>query len=301
MKVFITGATGFVGKHIAGRLVEDGHELKCLVRSESSEEAWFLDGLGAQLFVGDITVPEPVALAAEGSDAVVHLVGIIFERRGVSFRQVHVEGTRNALAAARDAGARRFVHMSALGTSAEATSEYHRTKWAAEENVRGSGLEYTIFRPSIIYGPGSEFIELLEGQIRRLPVVPVIGDGLYRMQPVSVFDVAACFSASLESVDAVNKIYEIGGPAALSYDEVVAALAAAMGKRRRLVHLPVALVRIAAWLSEIVQSKPFLTRDQLNMLIVDNVCDIGAMRRELGVEPVAFAEGLREVFAEVRE
>ncbi|MCL4473012.1 MAG: complex I NDUFA9 subunit family protein [Actinobacteria bacterium] len=289
----MTGATGFVGKHIAGRLVEDGHQIKCLVRSDSSDEAWFLDGLGAETVVGDITIPESVALAAGGCEAVIHLVGIIFERRGASFQKIHVEGTRNALAAAAKVGARRFVHMSALGTSAGATAGYHRTKWAAEEDVRASGIPYTIFRPSIIYGPGSEFIEMLKGQIRRLPVVPVIGDGNYRLQPISVFDVAACFSASLSSEAAAGKVYEIGGPAALTYNELVGVLSAAMGKQRRLAHVPAAMVRPVAWISEKVQSKPFLTRDQLNMLLVDNVCDITAMRRELGVDPVGFAEGLK--------
>ena len=295
----MTGATGFVGKHIAGRLAEDGHELKCLVRSEASEEVWFLDGIGADTIPGDITVPESVAYAAEDCDAVVHLVGIIFERRGASFQKIHVEGTRNALAAAGKVGARRFLHMSALGTSATATAGYHRTKWAAEEDVRASGLDYTIFRPSIIYGPGGEFIEMVIGQMRRLPLVPVIGDGKYRLQPISVFDVAACFAAALASPErTAGKVYEIGGPAALTYNELVEAVAAAAGRRRCLVHVPVALVRVVAGLSELVQGKPFLTRDQLNMLLVDNVCDIEAMREELGVEPVTFAEGLKAVIAE---
>ncbi len=273
--------------------MEDGHEITCLVRSEGSEETWFLDGLGAETIAGDITIPESVALAAEGCEAIIHLVGIIFERRGASFQQIHVEGTRNALAAAARVGARRFVHMSALGTGAGATAGYHRTKWAAEEDVRASGIPYTIFRPSIIYGPGSEFIEMLKGQIRRLPAVPVIGDGNYRLQPISVFDVAACFSAALKNERAIDKVYEIGGPAALSYNDIVATLSAAMGKKRRLVHVPLAMIRPVAWLSEKVQKKPFLTRDQLNMLLVDNVCDIRAMREELGVEPVEFAEGLK--------
>ena len=126
-------------------------------------------------------------------------MGIIFERPGASFEQVHVEGTRNMLVAADAAGIKRFVHMSALGTRAGAGAAYHRTKWDAEEVVRASGLDYTIFRPSIIYGPGGEFINMLMRQVRLMPLVPVIGNGRYRMQPISVEDVAACFSASLAS------------------------------------------------------------------------------------------------------
>lgn len=296
MKVFITGATGFVGRHIASRLVEDGHELRCLVRSTESEAAWFLKGIGAEVIEGDIHVSHSLASGAAGCDAVIHLVGIIFEGPGAAtFEQVHVEGTRNMILAADAAGIRRFIHMSALGTRSGAAAAYHRTKWDAEEIVRTSGLDYTIFRPSIIYGPGGDFIDMLMKQIRLMPVVPVIGNGRYRMQPIAVDDVAACFSASLKTATAVNKIYEIGGPEALSYNEMIDILFRVMGKRRVKAHVPVALVRPVAWFSKKVMPKPLLTGDQLEMLLADNVCDITAMRNELDVEPVSFAEGLREV------
>jgi NADH dehydrogenase len=300
MKIFMTGATGFVGKNIAARLAEDGHELRCLVRSTESESTWYLKGIGADVVEGDILSVKSLASGAGGCDAVIHLVGIIFERRGAGFEQVHVEGTRNMLAAAKQAGVRRFVHMSALGTRADATGAYHRTKWDAEEDVRASGLDYTIFRPSTIYGPGGEFINMLAGQVRRLPLVPVIGDGHYRMQPISVFDVAACFSVCLQKPAATGKVYEIGGPEALSYNEMIDIICRVMGKRRAKLHIPVAGMRPVAWLSERLMPKPLLTVDQLNMLLGDNVCDIKAMRRELGVEPVAFEEGLPEALYKVK-
>ncbi|MHB9111285.1 MAG: complex I NDUFA9 subunit family protein [Thermoleophilia bacterium] len=295
MKVFVTGATGFVGRHIASRLAEDGHEIRCLVRDTETEATRFLKGIGAEVVEGDIHVSHSLASGAAGCDTVIHLVGIIFEGPGGSFEQIHVEGTRNMLAAADAAGIKRFVHMSALGTRSGAGAAYHRTKWDAEEVVRASGLGYTIFRPSIIYGPGGEFINMLARQIRLMPVVPVIGNGRYRMQPISVDDVAAAFSSSLTTAAAVNKIYEIGGPEALSYDEMVDTICRVMGKRRVKAHVPVALVRPVAWLSEKVMPKPLLTRDQLAMLLGDNVCDISAMREELGVKPVSFANGLQDV------
>jgi len=219
-------------------------------------------------------------------------VGIIFERRNAGFEQVHVQGTRNALAAARQAGVSRFIHMSALGTHSEATGGYHRSKWDAEEDVRASGLDFTIIRPSTIYGPDGEFINMLMGQVRRLPLIPVIGNGNYRMQPISVFDVAACFASCLVRQAAIGKVYEIAGPEALSYNELVDALCRVMGKRRARIHIPVPLVRPVAWLSEKAMPKPLLTTDQLTMLLEDNTCDIAAMRDELGVEPVEFAAGL---------
>jgi NADH dehydrogenase len=274
--------------------VEDGHQIRCLARSTESEDTWFLQGIGAEVVEGDIQVAKSLAAGAAGCDAIIHLVGIIFERRNAGFEQVHVQGTRNVLAAARQAGIRRFVHMSALGTRSGATAAYHRTKWDAEEDVRASGLDFTIFRPSTIYGPGGEFINMLARQARLSPVLPVIGDGSYRMQPISVFDVAACFSNCLEKTGAVGKIYEIGGPEALTYNDMIDILCQVMGKRRRKVHIPVSVVRPVAWLSEKIMPRPLLTTDQLNMLLGDNVCDITPMREELGVEPVAFAEGLPE-------
>ena len=294
MKVFLTGATGFVGRSVAARLIEDGHDLRCLVRREESDEAAYLRGLGAKLSTGNILDAVSFVEGARGCEALIHLVGIIFERRGASFQEVHVHGTVNALEAAAVAGVGRFVYMSALGTGPEAASAYHRTKWEAEQAVRVSGIPHTIFRPSTIFGADSELFKMLFGQVRRLPFVPVIGNGRYRMQPISVQDVAACFSRCLGNEAAVDKTYELGGPEALSYNDVIDAICLAMGRKRAKLHAPVALVKPVAWLSEHLQGKPFLTTDQLTMLLGDNVCDIAAMRHDLGVEPAGLEEGLKK-------
>ena len=244
--------------------------------------------------MGNILSADSFADAVGGCGAFIHLVGIIFERRDASFQQVHVQGTMNALAAAAVAGAERFVFMSALGTGPDAQSAYHKSKWQAEEAVRSSDLKYTIFRPSTIYGPGSDLFNMLQRQVRLMPVIPVIGNGRYRMQPISVFDVAACFSRCLGNDKAVDRIYELGGPDSLAYNGIIDILCGVMGKKRLKFHAPVALVRPVAWLSEKLMRKPLLTTDQLKMLLGDNVCDFTAMRKELGVEQVSFAEGLRQ-------
>jgi uncharacterized protein YbjT (DUF2867 family) len=301
MKVFLTGATGFVGRHVAARLIKDGHQVKCVVRRPDSPEAEHLAGIGAEIAPGDILDAESLAGAAAGSEAVIHLVGIIFEHRGISFENIHVHGTYNALAAASVVGARRFLHMSALGTGPDAVSAYHRTKWAAEETVRASGLDYTILRPSIIYGRGGEFIHMLMSQIKILPLVPVVGKGRYLMQPVTAVDVAACFSACLARKKTIGQAYEIGGPEQFSYNEMIDRLSWAMNKHRYQVHIPVFLVRPVAWLSERIQKQPMLTVDQLNMLLEDNVCDTSRMVRELGVKPLPFEEGLKEVLAKAKQ
>ncbi len=292
MKVFVTGATGFVGKHVAARLIADGHEPVCLVRDAGSDAAQGLRHLGARLVTGTITSPEDVIAGAGGTDATIHLVGIIFERRGASFQQVHVEGTINMLAAARTAGSSRFIHMSALGAGENAVSAYLKTKWTAEHAVIASGLDYTILRPSIIYGPGGEFIDMLLGQARRLPLLPVIGDGRYLMQPVSVSDVAQVFSAALTNQKSINRIYDVGGPSPLTYNEMLDTVCRALGKKRLKLHIPVAVMRLIAGVSEKTMSKPFLTTDQIAMLLQGSTGDISGLRQDFSTEPVDFPGGL---------
>lgn len=294
MKVFLTGATGFVGRHMARRLIDGGHHLKCLAFSSDSPDAGYLRDLGAEVVPGNILDANSVAASAGGSEIVIHLVGIIFERRGATFEQIHVQGTMNALAAASVAGARQYIHMSALGTGPDADSAYFRTKWEAEERVRASGLDYTIFRPSTIIGPGGDFINMLLGQVRRTPFVPVIGDGSYRMQPVSVFDVAACFTNAINNPRAINQVYELGGPDQLTYNEMMETIFRVTGRKRMRAHIPVFMVRPVAWLGEHLMSKPMLTTDQLKMLLRDNICDTTKMRDELGVDPKSFEEAVRD-------
>ncbi len=292
MKVFLTGATGFVGKHVAARLIADGHEPVCLVRDAGSDAAQGLRRKGARLVPGNVTSAEDVIAGARGTDATIHLVGIIFERQGASFQRVHVEGTINVLAAARNAGNSRFIHMSALGAGEDAVSAYLKTKWIAEQAVISSGLDYTIFRPSIIYGSGGEFIDMLLGQARRLPLLPVIGDGRYLMQPVSVSDVARIFPAALTNKKSINHIYDVGGPARLTYDEMLDTVCRALDRKRPKLHIPVTLMRLLSGVSEKTMSKPFLTTDQIAMLLRGSTGDISDLRADFGIEPVDFFTGL---------
>lgn len=293
--VFLTGATGFVGGHLAARLAAEGHRIRCLVRRLDHRRAAYLKDLDAELAAGDILNPDALREAIEGCGAVIHLVGIITEPPGFTFKQVHVKGTVNVLDAAAAAGVRRYVHMSALGAGSDASTTYFQTKWQAEEAVRASGLDYTIFRPSIIYGPGGEFINMLLRQIRLMPLVPVIGDGNYRMQPVSVHDVAFCFSRALADGGTIGEEYELGGPESLTYNELVHTICRAAGKRRALIHLPLALVRpVVRLLERFLRHSP-VTTDQLKMLLAGNVCDTTRMREHFGIEPVAFEQGIKEV------
>ncbi len=282
-----------MGSHLAARLAADGHRLVCLVHRRRGEEVGRLEELGAVTVPGDIRNADAVAAAAAGCDAFIHLVGIILERRDATFENIHVRGTLNALGAAAAGGIPRFLHMSALGSRADAATAYHRTKWQAEELVRKSGLDYTIFRPSLIIGPGGEFAEMLLGQARRLPVVPVIGDGNYRLQPITVTDVAACFSRALANDEAVGRSFDLGGPRAVTYNELAAAAGRVMGRERPLLHLPLPLMRALAAAAERLLPRPPLTTDQLTMLLEGSTCDITDMQEVLGVDPAQLEEGLK--------
>ena len=296
-RVFVTGGTGFVGRAVIHALRAEGYAVRCLVRRGSERD---LRGFGAiERVEGDVLARQSLDAGLSGCDAVVHLVGIIRERPAINatFERVHVQGTQNVLDAAAAAGVRRYLHMSALGTHVGARSRYHRTKWAAEEAVRSSPLPWTIFRPSIIYGPGDEFVTMLRGMIEGLPVVPVIGSGRQKLQPVPVAQVAQGFARALALEASVKHTYDVGGPDAVSMVELLDAIAAALSRRRPLkVHVPVGLVRPVTRLLYRLPGYP-LTPDQLLMLEEDNTCDPSAFYSTFALTPVPLAAGLRAMFA----
>lgn len=293
--ILVTGGTGFVGSNLIRRMRKDGIPVRALVRN-AAKVAWLRD-LGIEAMAGDIGDPASLETAATGVDRVVHLVGIIQEGRASTFRSVHVDGTRNVLEAAKRAGVKQFFLMSALGTRANAKSEYHRTKWEAEELVKASGLPYTILRPSLIYGAGDQFTIRMSEMIRLSPVLPVIGSGRSKVQPIFIDDVAACIVKAVTSDAFLGRTLEIGGPDQLTYEEVTRAIAEAMGIRRPTVHMPMLFMRSMAKVAEAVLPKPPITTDQLVMLQEDNVCGMGDIREAFGLEPVPFPEGLRRFLA----
>lgn len=289
MRIFIAGGTGFVGGHVRCALLEAGHELLVLAhRRQAGREP----GIGQ--VEGDATRPESFAHALRGCDAVINLVGIIreFPRRGITFERLHVGATRALLKAAREAGVSRYLQMSALGARPGAVSGYHGTKFRAEDEVRMSGLDWTIFRPSVIFGPKDDFINRLAGMVRKLPVVPVIGDGCYRLQPIDGGDVARCFRMSLEMPETIGKTYELCGIDRLAYRELIHTIGTALGRGKvRTCSLPLGLMEVV---TPLFQHFPFfpITMDQIRMLMEDNVCDC-AWRETFRFDPVGLEEGIR--------
>jgi len=293
MKVFLTGGTGFVGSEVLRQLAAAGHTPRCLVR-RGSEKKLALDS-GVEIHHGDVTEPATLKGALKGCDAVIHLVGIIreFPGRGITFEQMHTAATRHMVAAAKEQGVRRYLQMSANGTRENAATAYHRTKWAGEEAVRASGLAWTIFRPSLIFGPQDAFVNMIAGMIRSLPVVPVLGDGRYRMSPVAVEDVAAGFVRALVHPETAGRTFHCCGPDSHSYDEIIDLVGAALGRTRPgKLHHPLFLMKPMIALLEAIPQFP-VTSGQLKMLLEGNVCDPADWAAAFDLTPTPFAEGVK--------
>jgi uncharacterized protein YbjT (DUF2867 family) len=288
MKIFISGATGFVGGHLSRELLSRGHQLRLLAHGRRGEER-----SGIEYVSGDVTSAAECAAGAKGCDAVINLVGIIreFPQKGITFEKLHIEATRTMLAAAQANGISRYLQMSALGSRPNAVSGYHRSKYAAEELVVASGLDYTIFRPSLIFGPEDAFVNMLAGFIRSFSVVPVIGDGKYRMQPISADDVARCFALALEKPATVGKAYNICGSDRLTYLEIVDAVAKALG-RYFVVKMKNPLV-LMQFVTPLLEKFPFypVTSDQITMLLEESICD-GSWQGTFGFQPIGFEKGI---------
>ena len=263
--ILVTGGTGFVGGHVVHELRGRDLPVRCLVRNV--RKAAKLASWGCELAEGDVTDAGSLRRAATGAETVVHLVAIR-QGRGEQFQRVMVQGTRDLLAAATEGGARRFVHMSALGTS-EATKDlvpYYHAKWEQEQALRGSGLEHVIFRPSFVFARDGGILPTFRRLARLAPVTPIIGSGRQRIQPIWIEDVAAYFAQGIDRAEAANRTFELGGPDAVSWDEFWARLKRTLGLRRPSLHVPIGLMRANAVVTERLPGNIPLTRDLLTML-----------------------------------
>jgi uncharacterized protein YbjT (DUF2867 family) len=294
MRVFVTGATGFVGPVVANAIADAGHELRVLERKPG---AWSEAGIRCQSAVqGDVTDSETMGRAVRDIDVVVHLVAI---RQGKpeQFERVMVGGTRNLLAAAKEAGVRRFVLMSALGFTDETKDlvPYYNAKWTEEEDTGASGLEHVIFSPSFIFGRDGGILPTFKKLAKLAPVTGIIGSGEQKIQPIWIDDVGAYFAAAIDKPEAANRTFEVGGPDIVSWNEFWQRLRAQLGIRRRpTMHLPTGLMKIPAVVTERLPGNIPLTRDLLKMLEGgDNVVSNDEAVRTFGLPLVPLDEQLR--------
>ena len=295
MTVLVTGATGFLGRHVVQQLLETNHEVRVMVRSPGSESV--LQTPPTDVCYGNVTDPDALAEACRGISEVIHLVAVI--RGGPrQFDAINRQGTANVVAAAREAGSvRRFVHLSAVGAANVPRLRYLHSKWLGEQEVVNGGLPYAIIRPSLIFGPGDEFTNAIAALVRSLPITPVIGSGNNRLQPIHVEDVARCVTLSLSGNIRGNRIVEIGGPEQLSYSEIIRTVARVMGRRRLLVNVPLWKMRLPIALMEMLTPRAPINRAMLQLITLRNVAEPDSVERVFGFRPRTFAGNIDHVKA----
>ena len=294
MRVLLTGATGFVGSHMLERLITDGHDVHAIAR-----EPMKLDpppGPGRMKPVrGDVVTGKGLDEAAAGCDAAIHLVAIIMEVGGSTFEKSNYVATANVIEAAKRAGIKRFIQMSALGARADGVSAYQTTKWEAEEAVRQSGMEWVILRPSIIFGPRDGFVTQMLSVMRSAPLFrPVVGHGRYPFRPVYIGDVVECFVQSLTNPAALGQTIALVGGDELTLNDLLATLADCAGVRKPAVHIPFPLMYANARILGKFMKRPPVTTDQLRMMREGSTADPEAMTRIFHVNPLGFREGLNK-------
>ncbi len=289
--ILLTGGTGFVGMAVVHALRSEDRPVRCLVRNPAS--AATLAAWGCDLAQGDMTDAESLNAAVRGCDTVVHLVAIRTGRRE-AFERIMVGGTRSLVARAKEAGVRRFVLMSALGTDERTKNltPYFWAKWTQEREVEGAGMEHTIFRPSFIFGKTGGVLPIFLRQMRWSPVVPVLV-GNRRLQPIWVDDVARFFAKSLSTPESEGRVFDLGGPDAVTWNEFYERMRRIAGKRRLVMNVPTGLVRAGASVAERLPRAP-ITRDDLKALeYSEQTCDITPAVETFGIRPIALDEQIR--------
>jgi len=286
--ILVTGGSGFIGRRVVSRLGEAGHRVRVLARGQ--RQADLPDGVESVQV--NVVSGQGLSQAMDGVQKVVHLVAIIRESRDQTFRGVIRRGTERTVEAAKVAGVKKFVYVSAIGAQDNPTYPYLHAKWQAERAVTLSGLKHTILRPSIVFGAGDEFINALAGLVRYNPVVPVAGDGKARFQPIWVEDLVTCIVACLDEGAHDGETLEVGGPEHLTYDEMLDTVKDALGRSRLKAHVPLAVMRPLAQAMEWLLAKPPVTREQLKMLALDNTTETDSVMRSFGVQPRRLADSL---------
>ncbi len=288
--ILITGGTGFIGRHLVARLATGGERVRIAARGERKADL----PEGVEQARADVVSGEGLPEAMAGVEKVVNLVGVITEKGSQGFDAVIRGGTAGIVDEAERAGVKKLVYVSAIGAAPDPKFPYWHAKWQAEQAVTASRLNYTILRPSLVFGPEDDFFNRLARLIRRVPVVPVAGDGKTRFQPIWVEDVVSCIVASLGEGTHDRETLEIGGPEYFTYDEIIDLIGETLGGRKRKAHLPLWLMRPAARVMQSLLPNPPVTTDQLAMLSKDNVTELDAVRRAFGFAPRSPREGLVE-------
>jgi uncharacterized protein YbjT (DUF2867 family) len=299
--VTVFGGSGFVGRHVVRALAKQGWRVRPAVRRpDLAGHLQPMGGVGQIMPVqANLRYPDSVMRAVEGADAVVNLVGILYETGRQSFQAVQAEGPRAVARAAAREGIANVVQMSAIGADAAGAAEYARTKAAGEAAVLAEAPSAVILRPSIVFGPEDDFFNQFAGMARILPALPLIGGGGTRFQPVFVGDVAEAVVAALEGRAKAGAAYELGGPAVMTFRQVLEYILAETGRSRPLIPLPFGLAELQGRILQMLPFRPLLTRDQVLLLKSDNVVSEAAKAEGRTLEGLGIAPGSVEAISTV--
>jgi NADH dehydrogenase len=280
--ILVAGGTGFLGSAIVRGLVSRGESV-ALLSHRPEEAASRFAGQGVEIRPGDARFAPSLAAAVRGVDTIVSCMQfpnfpVENAAHGETFEEVDARGNQRLVSAARTAAVRKYCYLSGVGAAPDGRYHWLRSKWRAEEAVRESGLIYTILRPSLVYGPGDHSLNRLAGVARRLPFLPVAGNGNQALQPVFVEDVATACLESIVGSSAANQTLEIGGPDVFTMDEVLKTMLEVMGEKKPLVHTPLTVLRAAGAIAELLpmRSRP-LSRDAVTFISMDALADNGPL------------------------
>lgn len=274
MVVFLTGATGFIGKNTLEKLISRNIKVKVLVRNKKKIDKFFNEFSpksylrNIEVVFGDITKPESYSDYLKDVDVVINLVGIIreFPKKGITFWKYHYEATKNLVDASMSYGVKRFIQMSALGASGTSTSKYYSTKYKAERYVIESFDKWVILRPSIVIGPEGDFTKMISSMVKT-GIVPIIGDGEYIIRPISVTTLSNFISYLVNETTIEKKEFNLVGPKEYTFNEFIDSFASTIGKKNYIkIHLPIGPTRILARIFGRFRFFP-ITSEQIDMLI----------------------------------
>jgi len=295
-KILVTGATGFLGSYVVAELKKMKYDFKCLVRKEG--DAYLLEKEGIQIVYGDVTNKPSLISALKGVDTVLHMAGVIKSSSKELYYDVNERGTKNLVEACEENKVKKMVHISTQDVVFQ-QGDYSISKLKGEEVVKNSALAFTVFRPTVIYGAGECGLKDLVSLIRNFPIVPVLGNGQNKFQPVYAGDVAkAIVKAVVEPKDITKdktrgRTYSIGGPDRITFDELVDLIMKELKIKKAKIHVPALLLKPFVQVYEKVAPNPFMTVDSLKLLTCDKTCDNSAAITDLGYKPIHFKDGIK--------
>jgi len=278
--ILVTGGNGYVGSHITRRLVQEGQSVRALIRNLAlAEKENRLTGLDIELAEGDVTKPETLKHAVKGIDSVIHTVAIAIEKGNATYEKVNYQGTVNIVTASKAAGVNRFINISQLGAKADIPYRFMASKGKAQDYVADSELDWTAFRPAVIWGPEDEFANTFAKLVPFSPIIYPIVDKHAQFQSVWVEDVATAVVKSIDDPNTIHQEYELGGPEILTLEEIERRTLEALGAKRKLVPVPKSFIKLVVVLMEKLLPNPPVTRSLLELLAISNVTSENAITK----------------------